>query len=196
MAQELLSIEYVKEKTILNNNIDWNVLQPIIIMIQELKLRPLLGTDLYNLIITQSIPPASGLTADNKTLLDNYILPILHWYLVAECCLPLHVKFMNKGLMTRSGENSQPVSLDDLKFIEKRYSGIAENYGNEMIKFIQAYSDKYPAYYTNNTSDKTMPSQQPYNIGWHFPTMSGSVSEFDIAQEILLRKNNPQWPNH
>lgn len=174
MAQEILDISYVKEKSILNNNIDWNILKPIIIKIQDLKLKPLLGTDLYNQILIQVIPadpladPLTypALTANNKILVDNYILPFLHWYLVAQCCVPLLFKFMNKGIMTRSSENSQPISLDELKFIESRYTLDAQEYGEAMVLYLKANTTLYAAYTTNNGIDKIQPARSGINIGW------------------------------
>jgi hypothetical protein len=192
MAQIILPEDFIREQSIINNNVDMRLLTPIIVAIQDLKLRPLLGSNLYNLILTQTTPPTS-LSAANKTLVDNYIIPCLHWYLVAECCVTMKFRFMNKGIMEKSGDNTQQTSTDDLKFIEHRYTSMAENYGQQLKNYIIANPSLYPTYYLNSGVDKTQPDQQPFKTGWYFPghtssLINGQRDEFD-------KINNPSWPD-
>lgn len=201
MAQEILDINYIREKSILNNNIDWNLLQPMVLMIQDLKLEPLLGTDLYRLILAQTTPDIpitdpktySTLTPNNKLLVDNHILPILHWYLISECCVPMYAKFMNKGIMTRSGETSQPVTLDDLKFLENRYANIAQDYAQKMRKYLIANTAIYPAYLTNATVDKLQPEKSGYNIGWYLPDYPNGIYPKHQNDSGPLNSSDPNY---
>ncbi len=163
MAQQLLiSEQYLKDKSIINSNTDYDLLVPVIVIAQDLKIRPLLGSDLYTLILTEA---GSTLSAVNKTLLDSYILPTLLWYIAAESPIVLKFRFMNKGIMEKSNENSQQISTDDLKFLENRYSNVAENYGNEMIKYIMANPTLYPTYFTSYGIGKTPSEKSAFNAG-------------------------------
>lgn len=168
MANIILYEQYIRKQSIINNNVDFDLLRPIIFMIQDLKLQPILGTDLYNLILTQTTPPTS-LTVANQTLVNDYVLPFLHWHLVAECLVTMHLRIMNKGIMEKNGENSSQASTDDVKFMETRYTSIANNYGNKMRLYIIANQNLFPAYSTNGTLDKTQPSNKTFTSPFYIP---------------------------
>lgn len=187
----ILPISYIREKSIINNNVDEAIIKPIIFVVQDLYLRPALGSDLYNLILTQTTPPTS-LSSVNKTLVDEYVIPFLHWYLVSEFCVAMKFRFMNKGIVEKNSENSQPISTEDLKFIEKRYAGYAQNYDSQLRNYIQAHPTDYPAYFTNSGRDKTQPDRQSFKIGWYFP---GYRSFIDGRRDDIDKQNNPSWPD-
>jgi hypothetical protein len=42
-----LSQQYLKDKSLINDNTDWELLQPSLIMLQDLKLQQILGTPLF-----------------------------------------------------------------------------------------------------------------------------------------------------
>ena len=90
----LISHAYLKDKSIIDDNVDMKKLNPTIEDVQLLKIKPLLGSDLYDLIVTE----ASGgtLTIDNKLLLDEYILRIMTNYIVSWSTDILKYRFMNK----------------------------------------------------------------------------------------------------
>lgn len=172
MANLILSEPYVRDQSIINRNVDFDLLRPIIFMIQDTKLKPMLGSDLYNEILSQTVPTAPGvfgnLTANNKILVDNYILPMLHWYLVSESAITLHVRHMNQGIREKTAENSTAVSMDDLRLIERRYASIAQSYADDMRRYIIG-SNLYPAYTTNGTYDKTLPSRTGFRSPFYLP---------------------------
>ena len=70
-----ISESYLKDSTLLHENIDFKYLRPIIIMCQDIYVQPKLGSTLYDEIKTQII--GSSLTVANQTLLDDYIQPCL-----------------------------------------------------------------------------------------------------------------------
>ena len=110
MSQIIISSQYLIDKSVITSNTDFKYITPQIVLVQELKLRPLLGTNLYNEIITQTTPPTS-LTTANATLVNTYILPFLQMYIMAECILSLKYKFTNTGVITRdAGGSGTPIS--------------------------------------------------------------------------------------
>lgn len=151
----LISHAYLKDKSIIDDNVDMKKLNPTIEDVQLLKIKPLLGSDLYDLIVTE----ASGgtLTIDNKLLLDEYILRIMTNYIVSWSTDILKYRFMNKGVMSKTPEGSQNTDLRELQYLADKYANLAENYADSMIKYIAAYPSKYPAYMTNSGVDKVKP---------------------------------------
>ena len=162
MANILISETYLKDRSIIDNNVDYRKVMPIIEAIQDLKLEPLLGTDLYDEIITQTTPPTT-LSGDNQTLIDNYILKFMLFYVLAEAPAALHYRYMNKGIQIKSSENSTPADRTDLKELYDAYKNKAEEYGDRMIRYILANPTLYPKYFSNNTIDKEQP-KNAYNV--------------------------------
>lgn len=164
MAQTLLiNQKYLTDKSVINDNTDYNLLVPVIVVAQDLDIMPLLGSDLYKVII--DAVAAGTIAGDNKTLLDTYIQPCLLYFVMAKSPIILRFRYMNRGVVENQGEGSTQITTDDMKFLEDRYLKIAENYGNQMIKYIKANPDKYPAYFTSYGIDKTSPDRTPFNAG-------------------------------
>lgn len=190
--QIILSEQFVRAQSVINDSVDFKLLRPIIFMIQDTKLKQLLGSNLYNDILTQTTPPTS-LTGANQVLVDDYILPCLHWYLVAEHCIVTKFRFMNKGIMEKNSDNSQQTSTDDLKFIERRYSNMAECYGQDMKNYIIANPTLYPSYWNNAGIDKTQPIRTVFKTPFYLPGLRNH-STFTPEEEENFRRNNPSWP--
>lgn len=189
MAQLILSEKYIRANSIINNNVDMKLLTPLIITIQDWKLRPLLGSNLYDEIITETTPGGT-LTTPNAVLVNEFILPCLNWYLVAECLVSLKFRLMNKGIMESSSDNSSQSSTDDLKFIENRYSSLAESYGNNMTKYIRANPTLYPLFFNNNGIDKTFPVKSAFRSPFH---IRGGTPRITSRRDDVDKLNNPGW---
>jgi hypothetical protein len=114
-----ISESYLKDSTLLHENIDFKYLRPIIIMCQDINVQPKLGSTLYDEIKTQII--GSSLTTANQTLLDDYIQPCLRYWIESEAPTAISYKFLNKGLMQQSSENASTSSLDEINFISQKY---------------------------------------------------------------------------
>ena len=73
MTQDVLwmSETYFKDNSILNDNVDWKVVQPIMIMVQDQYIHPVLGSDLFDEIADQIYN--NNVSALNQTLLNLYI---------------------------------------------------------------------------------------------------------------------------
>lgn len=156
MAQLLLSQSYLTDRSIIDNNVDFKKLTPIIELVQDIYIQPLLGTNLFNQIITQSTPPTT-LTAANLFLLDNHILKIMVLYVLAEAPKSLKYRYMNKGVLVKSPEGSNPIDLNELKFLNDDWISKAQLYAKRMELYIKANISLYPEYSTNNELDEEQP---------------------------------------
>ena len=98
MAQTLLiNQKYLTDKSVINDNTDYNLLVPVIVVAQDLDIMPLLGSDLYKVII--DAVAAGTIAGDNKTLLDTYVQPCLLYFVMAKSPIILRFRYMNRGVV-------------------------------------------------------------------------------------------------
>lgn len=103
MADVLLITEsYLKEMSVINDNVDMKILKPTIIMVQDIYLQKILGTPLYEDLKTKiTLSPTLSAYPNEKALLDTYISKALVWYIKMEATMEFKFRYMNKGVMTK-----------------------------------------------------------------------------------------------
>jgi hypothetical protein len=176
--QLLLPELYLSERGMIDNNVDYKKLSPIIELIQDIYVHPALGTDLFNEIITQSVPPASSLMPDNKFLLDNHILKMMLAYVNVEAPLNFKFRFMNRGLVNLTDDKTQAIDDSNIRYFTESWTQKAQTYKDRMIKYIEANPSKYAAYFTNSTTDDLQPEKQAYKVDLYLPEIKPKESRF------------------
>jgi hypothetical protein len=167
-----ISVTDIKQTGFIDSNVDDGAIRVSIWNAQQFYIKPLLGTALFNEVetaVTNNNP-----TADQTTLLETYIRPVLLWYTHYEGVLPLHIKMRNKGLQTISGDNSQPVGMreifDMMNYFKDRAEEFAERLKNYLIENAVA---KFPSYLNAGSGADTIhPNKITYDMGWY---LGGSV---------------------
>jgi hypothetical protein len=136
MKPLILNEQYIKDNSLISDNVDFAELRPLIYAIQDTKLKEVLGSKLTALILTQVNPDT--LTADNRILVDDYILPFLNWHLMASRARIGGTKLYAAGTMENRTTNSDqvPSAIQE----EKYYLNFATSYERDMVLFLQAYS--------------------------------------------------------
>ena len=165
MSNLIISENYLKEKSVINGNADMKVITPTIQLCQDKYIKPILGTDLYDQILSEI--GSSTVTAENVTLLDNYILPALMWYILCEVTPVFKYRYANKGIQVNSSENSQSASLDEIQWLMDKWRNNAEWYGQQATKFLREESDStnYPLYLENDDCYKIKPIKNNFTSG-------------------------------
>lgn len=131
----LISDTMIKEKTALHGNVDPKLLYPEIKLAQDMFIHPLLGTALFNKI--QNDIEAGSITGVYKDLLDDYIVDTLINYVLAELPETLSYQFYNKGVVRKSGDNTELPSMSDLASVSSRYRQRAEWYGTRLRAYLR-----------------------------------------------------------
>jgi len=157
-----ISTEKLKERSIINGNVDNKLLLPIIDECQEFYILPLLGTQLYNEIGSQ-LP--SSLTVLNKKLLDEYVLPCLVKYIQYEAPIYLNYKFTNANVSTKNTDESAPVDIATVEKLMDRFKNKAEWYGERIVRYLCANNSDYPLYCTYSNSSDIKASNSAYDCG-------------------------------
>ena len=142
-----LSVDYLRDETVINGNVDGEVLEPFIIVAQNLHIEQITGTNLYNKLIADIT--AGSVTGVYKTLLDDYIQPALLQWSLFECLPFINYNFTNKSISTQDSDNSTAVSLEDVKYLRANIKDVAEYYSTRAIAYLKDNEDSFDELGTN-----------------------------------------------
>lgn len=165
----LISSSYIYNNSVINSNVDEKYIVPTIDLCQKMYLIPILGTALYDEIIGQVV--AGTLSANNTTLLNDYIQDVLLYYVLYEGISIFTYKIENKSVVKKSGEYSQSIDSQEVQMLRDMYKDRAEFFAERCTKFLMenANATTYNAYLTGNTGiDDVNPNKDNYTTGWVF----------------------------
>jgi hypothetical protein len=161
-----ISTTYLKDNTPLNENVDDKLLKSAIKEAQEIYVRDVIGSGIYNELQVQAF--AGTLTQLNTTLLDSYIAPCLKYYTLTEAMLPMTFKLMNKSVASRESDNARAVSVEEMTMIEGRYRDKAD----------------YPLFLNpGSTFDTIRPKNTAFVGGIYLPTSQDCFWNYDFPNE-------------
>lgn len=164
MAQViLLTTAKLKANTPIQDNVDDSLLKPYIYKSQVTHIQQILGTDLYNKILSEV--QASTITGNYKTLLDDYIQPALIEYAFYEVLPFISLKMTNKSIGRGNAEYLAEADLADLKYLRQTVLDVAQFQGQRIIGYLKQYSSLFPEYTTNSGLDKIIPNSNNYFNG-------------------------------
>ena len=146
----LISPEEVKAQSDLSYNVDDRVIGASIRAAQNIWLRDVIGTEflekLQELVMNsiEEIHPDIDDEVAYKTLLDEYITPLLAYKVAAEICDRITLKIRNMGVIQNSDINVNAVSLDDVVYLQAKYEVYYNDACNRLAEFVCQHSDAYP----------------------------------------------------
>ena len=151
--------------SIIDGNVDSDKFLPFLKLAQEVHIQNYLGTQMYN-SLTVAIPnidlPAN---ARWKTLLDDYVVPMMIWFSQVEYIPFASYQLRNGGMMKHRSENSDTVSKEEVDFLVEKARTNAEWYSRRFIDFMAFNQTTYPEY-TSNVNDDIYPSYDATFNGW------------------------------
>ena len=167
MAAEVLflSEQTLKDRSVLQDNVDMKVVKPTITDVQKYYILPIMGTQLYNEVINQI--RTSTLTVLNTTLLNDYITDVMVWYCRMELPMAMNYKYFNKAVGVQNADNMQPASMQDIERLMDDARNKAQVYAQRMTNYLLANSVQYPLYLNqvNTNVDTIFAKQNNYNSG-------------------------------
>ena len=150
----------LKTYTSVHTNIDEKLLYPEIKAQQDIYLRPLLGTKLFDKILLDV--KNNTLSGNYLTLMNNYIVPCICNYILAELPEGLNYQFWNRGLVQNNTSTVNNIPITEMYSIMSKYKHRAEHYGAEMKRHIEANKANYPEYFQQVSGEDTEPSDDIY----------------------------------
>jgi hypothetical protein len=184
MGQAILFIteSYVKKYSNIDDNVDAQYITPVIDLVQKMYIRPILGTALYNELVTQITNDT--VSANNTTLLDDYILDTMLYYVLSEGLPSFTYKIENKSVSTKTSDNATPVDNSIIQSEVSRYKDRAEFFGQTLIDFLEANADdtNYTAYLNPGSAFNTIrPINNSYTTGWVLDDSSIDTEGYDVS---------------
>ena len=158
-----ISVDTIKDRTGLHNNVDEKLVNPEILASQDMYILPALGSALYDRL--QSGIQLNNLTPSETSLLDTYITPTLVYYVMSELPMGLSYQFYNKGMIRKSGEGQENPSAAEMIDVADRYKGRAEFYKQRLVKYLKQESgnNTFPLYNNPGSGvDTIVPDNEAY----------------------------------
>lgn len=156
----LVSETFVKQSTVLTENVDPIYIRGNIQTAQDLYIETTLGTDLFNDIVDKVT--AGTIASNDATLYNNYIKPCLKYYVLSLMAPELQYKLTNKAISTKNSDNAFAVDGETVKQIAQRYKDLGDEYRQRMINYLCENDDLFPLYDDNVGLDKIKPHHKGY----------------------------------
>jgi len=156
-----ISESYLKKNTPIGDLVQWSELEPSAQLAQDSFIQDILGTNFY--IHLQNAGINGSLTSDENELI-TYIRPALAYRVVDQAITFVNYQIKNKGIQSQSGDYSQPVSLEEFKYLRHELRNRAEFYSKRLSTWLCDNKDLFPQYTSNNTTDMK-PSKSGYDHG-------------------------------
>jgi|TARA_R110000787_G_scaffold155001_1_gene268709 hypothetical protein len=161
-----VSEDKLKDSTAINMNVDVQFLLPYVRIAQEKYIETKLGTNLF-VAIQQMIKLGTignVANANYKTLLDDYIADVLVHYAFYEVLPFLRYKVQNNNVVSKTAENSNPLSRAEAQDLRSEVSNTAQFYTERLINYLCDNSSLFPEYSTN-TGSNINPDSNAYYQG-------------------------------
>lgn len=135
MATKLfISPQQIQQTTIMGGNVDVDSFQFCIDSVQITVIEPLLGTELYDVIV-------AGYTADTLTglyleLFEEFVQPITKYESTAQYINIAQYKLNNGGIFKHAPDNAEVVSKEEVQSIASVYHNNAQVYVQRFNKWI------------------------------------------------------------
>lgn len=134
----------LKEFTAIAQSVDVNLLVPFIDIAEQMHLYPILGTAMVTEFKTQI--EEVTLTADNETLLNEYIIPFDSWATFLEAAPFLLFRTNGKGITKSFSDSSQSIDRFELSVYKQAIIDKVSFYKNRLVEYLQANKTKYPLF--------------------------------------------------
>lgn len=136
---------YLSENTPLGKNIDSAQIYPFIEEAQDVYVQDILGTNLYNDLMYRMVYATASVTSYETVLLDM-LSKITAYYSVYMALPHLAIKIRNIGVAKSTADNTEPASLDDMKYLREEVKNMAEFWAQRAIVYLCDNSIQFPLY--------------------------------------------------
>lgn len=162
MGVLFLTNNEIAETTIVGGNVERDKYRECIITIQETVIESMLGTLLYDKIVSDL--QNSTLADEYLTIFNEFVKPITKWLSVAEYIEVSNYYLGNKGLFKPSSENSEIADKNDRIFLSSKYKSRAQERIERFGKWIKRNNvEEYQRY-----QDEVNATDINRSFSWYF----------------------------
>ena len=150
----------------MDGNVDTDKFIQFIKLAQEIHIQNYLGTQMYD-GLTAALVAGIDLPANArwKTLLDDYVVPMLIWFSQVDYIPFASYQIRNGGMYKHRSENSETVSKEEVDYLVEKARTNAEWYSRRFIDYMSFNETLFPEY-TSNSNDDLYPSYDATFNGW------------------------------
>jgi len=167
MATYLITTQEIRLNTSLGGNVDSDKLLPFITDVQVMILENVLGTKLYEKIITDF--EADTLADLYLQMFNNYIKPVLWHSVFAEYVKLGSIIVGNGGMYKHVAQDAEVASADDINYLAKNAQSKADTYIDRLIRFLCDKNSEIPEYTDNQDNDYDIDPKKALQTisGWY-----------------------------
>ena len=176
-----ISEDKLKDSTAINMNVDVNFLLPYVKIAQKQYVETKLGTNLFVAIqgMISGGTISNPANANYKTLLEDYVADMLVHYAFYEVLPFLRYKVQNNNVVSKTSENSTPLTRAEAQDLRSEISNTAQFYTERLVDYLCNNSSLFPEYSTNSGSDVT-PNSNAYYQGMNLEKNYGQDNRITI----------------
>lgn len=153
-----LDINDLEEYGFTNTNVDPKKLKPIILRTQRTRIEPIIGTTLYDKIVTDI--KAATVAGLYKELLEDHIIPTLIAYVDWKATYHTTSQIMNEGTAKSQDQHMTPNTTDDNNNLRDELKQDAKQFESKMIGWLKDNFEDIPEL-CNIPEDKLCQSLRP-----------------------------------
>lgn len=188
----LISEKQIKDNSIIEQNVDAKILSKTIANVQEVVLKPILGSSVYATLIDEAYNKATDssyvIAEPYSALLTDYIQPFLINAVLVEFIVVNNYKVTNKGLLKLRDNLADNVDADELEYAKNYHENYLSKYKKNLIDFLKANN------LLSCSSDTDITST---SIGWFLggskpasTSSSSNVTPVPATEQWLIDKPN------
>ena len=167
MKALFITTDDLRRKSIIGGAVDADKFVQFIEVAQDIHIQNYLGTKLYNkistLIINDTIDDAGN--AVYKTLLNDYLTPMLIWFAQSDYYMFASYQVSNGGVFRHRSESSETPSMQEIKSLVDSSRDKAEFYVRRFLDYMDNNNNSYPEYNDVN-EDGMYPDKNENFNGW------------------------------
>jgi len=144
MKTYLIPITYIKEYSIIDDNVDEKVVKTSILDAQEQLLEPIIGTALYDKLLEDTANKT--LTAPYQSLIVDKIWPFLLHAVAYKVALNLIYRITNTSVVKDDNEVSTAISLGELNIMRQEREAGMKYTQEKLVLFLLNNMSSFPEY--------------------------------------------------
>jgi len=145
MRSIFITSDYVFKYTVIDQNVDADLILKFIIKAQDLNVQATVGSHLYNKLLAD----CPNFTGFYRTLIKDYVQPAQAEWVVWHALPFINFKLTNKAVSTKSSDSSQPSTVEDLQWLMMQVKNNAEFYSERTRDYIRNNLAQFPEFYTS-----------------------------------------------
>lgn len=156
-----LDVNYIYRYTIIETNVDADLINKFIWKAQDLNIQNAIGQNLYTALIND----CCTFTDPRLTLVRDYIQPCQAEWTVYHALPFINYRLTNKAVSLKNSDNSNPSTTDEIKWLRDQVRNNAEFYTERLKDYIKNNPTSFPEYYRRDLTFEVSPTKTGYFSG-------------------------------